>query len=193
MRMSRYFQVSDNVYVKGRWYVSSPVDGNGNDLRGAFRNCRQVDVVLPVHLPLSRHAKIGKPLDYSEIDCEIVPVVSARVADLLLRLAPKDIQIVAAIADGFPDQYFIVNVVTERRCIDEAASASIEKYTEDDRDTFPNLVGSYFYVGGLKIDKAKVEDAKVFRTWGWGSIIVAEEIKDAFEAAHVKGAMFKEV
>jgi len=189
----RYFQINDDVNIKGRWHVAHPVDVNGADLRGVFRMGASASGIGSVRLSHSRFAEPGKPVDYVEISGEIVPVVHIRVAEILQHLAPADVELIPATVDGFPGQYCIVNVVTERRCIDEAASGYIKKYTEEDRDVFPDKVGRYFRVSGLKIDKTRVQGAKVFRTWGWGALIVAEEIKNAFEAARVTGAKFVEV
>ena len=123
----------------------------------------------------------------------MIPIVRLRVAKLLERLAPGDVEFVPAVVDGFSEGFHILNVLTTVRCIDDTASAYTEKFTEADADLFPDKVGHYMRVSGLRIDKAKVQDAQVFRTWGWVTIIVAEEIKNAFEAAHITGAKFKEV
>jgi len=192
-RVRRYFKIDGDVYIEGRWYLVDPRDQNGADISVALGRGMPAKVAAPVRLSHSDAAPRGKPLDYTRITGDRVSVVNARVAEILKRLAPQDVEMVPAIVDGFSDQYFIVNVLTIRQCIDEAASRQIEKYTEEDRETFPDLVGTYSLVMGLKIDKSKVQGAKMFWTWGWGALIVAEEIKSAFEAAHVKGAKFVEV
>jgi len=193
MAAERYFDMQDDVYVEGRWYLVDPRDANGVALRGMFFKGQPSQVIGPVQLDRSRFAERGKPVDYSEISDQTVPVVHVRVAELFQRLAPEDVQIVPVTVEGAPDQYCIVNVVTVRRCIDEAASREIRKFTEKDRDVFPDRIGEYKRVSELKIDKSKVENAKIFRTWGWVAIIVAEEIKNALEAAHVVGVKFVEV
>jgi hypothetical protein len=46
----------------------------------------------------------------------------------------------------------------------------------------------------MRIDKAKVGNAKVFRPEGWsGTLIVSEEIKDALEHMGATGTRFEEV
>jgi len=185
---ARYFQMRDDVHIERRWYLDTSAEASGMFSRGM-----PVGMVDPVPLTHSDAVEPGNPVDYIELSSETVPVVHRRVAQLFQHLAPNDVQLVPATVEGLPEQYFIVNVLKERRCIDEAACLYVSKYTEADRSVFPDLVGSYFRVSGLKIDKSKVEDARVFRTWGWVAIIVAEEIKIAFEAAHVKGAKFVEV
>ncbi len=56
------------------------------------------------------------------------------------------------------------------------------------------MVGQYFSVRDLRIDKAKVGNAKVFRLEGWtGPLIVSGEIKDALERMGATGTRFEEV
>jgi len=189
----RYFSMRDNVYIEGRWHLVDPTDKDGASLRGVFRSGKPASAATPIKLHHSKFAERGVPVDYVEIDNEIVPVVHVRVAEILANLAPGDVEVFPVVIDEASGQYCIVNVITVRRCIDEAASAYISKYAEEDRDVFPDKVGSYFRVSGLKIDKSQVQGARVFRTWGWGAIIVAEEIKIALETAHVTGVKFVEV
>jgi len=188
----RYFDMYDDVYVKGRWHLVGPMDEDGVDLKGLFRRGEPATVVTPVRVEHSDAAERGRPLDYSLISGAI-PLVRLRVAKLLGRLAPGDVEFVPARVDGFSEEFYVVNVLTTKRCIDEAASAYTEKFTEEDADLFPDKVGQYTIVNRLKIDKSRVGDAKVFRTWGWVTIIVAEEIKTALEAEHVTGVKFVEV
>ena len=58
----------------------------------------------------------------------------------------------------------------------------------------PDKVGQYIAVDHLRIDKRKVGNAKVFRPEGWWTtLIVSEEIKDAFERMGATGTRFEEV
>jgi len=189
----RYFELVGDVYVEGRWYLVDPTDQNGTDVSIVLGRGTPAKVAAPVRLSHSDAAPRGKPLDYTRITGDRVPVVNNRVADILKRLASQDVEMVPATVDGFSEQYFVVNVLTVIRCIDEAASDQAEKFAEEHREIFPDKMGSYFLVMGLKIDKTKVQNAKVFWTWGWGALIVDEDIKNAFEAARVTGAKFVEV
>jgi hypothetical protein len=56
------------------------------------------------------------------------------------------------------------------------------------------MVGQYYAVDDLHIDKAKVGKARVFRPEGWEvALIVAEDIKEALERMGATGARFEEV
>jgi len=189
----RHFEIMTDVYVEGRWYLVDPTDQNGVDVSNVFWRGTPARVAAPIRLGHSDAVPRGKPIDYTVVSGDYMPVVHPRVVEIFERLAPRDVEFVPATVDGFPDPYFIVNVLTVRRCVDEAACGRVAKYTEEDRKLFADRIGEYRSVRGLKIDKTQVQDAKVFLVWGWYALIVAEEIKDAFEAAHVTGAKFVEV
>jgi hypothetical protein len=56
------------------------------------------------------------------------------------------------------------------------------------------MVGQYASVRDLRIDRAKVGDAKVLRPEGWDvTLVVSEDIKDALERIGATGAKFEEV
>jgi len=193
MAPKRYFEITDDVYIKGRWHLVRPTDQTGAEVCDTLHQGTSARVAAPIRLWHSDAAERGQPLDYTRITGGFAPVVTSRVAEILERLAPHDFELVPAAVDGFSEPYFIVNVLKVRRCIDERASRKVDKYAESDREVFPDKVGSYFLVMGLKLDKSKIQGAKVFWTWGWNALIVVEEIKSAFEAAHVTGAKFVEV
>jgi len=191
---SRYFEIYDDVYIEGRWHLINPVDQYGIDVRAVFKRETPAKVAAPIKLGHSNAVARGTiPLDYTVISGDRVPVASRRVADILEDLAPEDVELIPAEPDGFSEPYFIVNVLKARQCIDEAACEEIEKFTEKDRELFPDKIGRYRRVWGLKIDKSKVQNSKVFWTWGWGALIVDEDIKNAFEVERVNGVKFVEV
>ena len=105
---------------------------------------------------------------------------------------PNDVQLFPVDVQGQAETYFLMNVARTVRCIDNKASKEVQLYTlEDGR---PDRVGEYRSVIGLRIDKAKVGDARVFRPWGWPPpIIVDGEIKEALERSGISGGRFDEV
>jgi hypothetical protein len=132
----------------------------------------------------------GTPLDYTEAGI-MIPVVHVRVASMFAELAPDDVQLIPVDVEGQPDQYLILVATRLIRCIDEQASR-IELWTHE--DGVPHMVGQYSSVRDLRIDKAKVGDAKVLRLEGWpGPLIISEEIKNALEHLGATGTRFEEV
>src|SRR4051794_26963381 len=142
--LARYFEIDGDVHIEGRWHLVDPIDQNGADVSAVFRRGLPAKVAAPVRLSHSDAVERGNPLDYTRITGDRVPVVRARVAKILERLAPRDVELVPAAVDELSEHVFIVNVLTVRRCIDEAASDQVEKYTEEDREIFPDKVGQYF-------------------------------------------------
>lgn len=188
--MARYFDLSEDVYLPGRWSLGHPLDASGRQLEDPwqFRVGAPAQHKERVTIPVD-HA--GKPADFSHAAFSI-PIVHARVASIFAALAPRAVELIPVSIDSQPEPYFILNAVHALKCIDDAASEEVQYWAEE--DGLPDKVGTYFSVAGMRIDPAKTEDAKVFRTWGWTiALIVSEDIKLALERANVTGTLFREV
>lgn len=108
------------------------------------------------------------------------------------ELATGDVQLFPVEVQGRAESYCLLNVTRELRCIDEAACEEVQFYTPEDGR--PERVGEYRSVAGLRIDKSKAGDARVFRLWGWQPpIIVDGELKERLETTGISGARFDEV
>jgi len=187
--MKRYFDLFDDVYVPGRWELGAPVDDKGQKLWAwIFSEGKLAEIKGYLRVPLYCP---GKPLDFS-IAGAAVPVVRTNVAALLAAMAPGDVQLIPVEVDSQPEPYFLMNVTRIVKCIDEQASTEVQHWTAEDGE--PERVGEYRAVHGMRIDPAKVGDAKVFRPWGWTvTLIVSEDIKEALEREGVTGVTFQEV
>ncbi|WP_224249641.1 imm11 family protein [Hyalangium gracile] len=184
----RFFELHDDLYVRGRWHLKNPTDGKGRKLDDwDFR------LGTPVHVEGRLKIRIeqeGKPLDFSETNSRI-PVVHVRVATAFLELAPDDVQLIPVDIERQPEQYLVLVATRLIRCIDEKTS-KVQFWQPE--DGLPEKVGQYYAVDHMRVDKAKIGDARVFRPDGWpGSLIVSEEIKDALERMGATGAKFEEV
>jgi hypothetical protein len=186
----RYFDLSDDVHLVGRWHLGTPINAAGQE-HGSwlFMRGEPAQVQGRLRVPLYRP---GKPLDFSLADAGAIPVVHAKVASLLKELAPEDVQLFPVEIDGHPDHFCLVNVTRLVRCIDDEASKEVEYWTPEDGR--PEKTGKYRAVAGMRIDPSKVGDAKIFRPWGWTiALIVSEEIKEALEHIGATGTKFKQV
>lgn len=186
----RYFDLSDDVELPGRWHLRSPTDIQGRELDDPWIFKKGCPIPDPGRLkvPISRP---GKPVDFS-ISGLGIPIVHVKVASLLTELAPDDVQSFPVEIEGHPEQYCVLVATKLIRCIDEKASRYVEIWRPEDGR--PEKVGQYRDVRGLRIDKSKVGEAKVFRTWGWSiALIVSEDIKDALERSGATGMQFVEV
>jgi hypothetical protein len=186
----RFFKLTDDVYLSGRWELGHPLDHEGRKLDDPwqFRIGQRAVSVERIRIPIKIS---GKPFDYSHAAFSI-PVVHARVASLFTEVAPDDVQLIPVELDSQPAQHFILNATRLLKCIDDAACEEVRYWTSE--DGIPEKVGTYSSVSGMRIDTAKVEGAKVFRTWGWTvALVVSEELKEALERAGITGAKFTDV
>ena len=184
----RFFKLADDVYVPHRWHLDTPTDSHGQQV-----DDRQFLYGTPVNIEDRLRFPVeiaGKPLDFTQAGIG-VPVVHVRVASMFAKLAPDDVQLIPVDVEGQPDQYLILVATRLIRCIDEQASR-IQLWTHE--NGIPDMVGKYFSVRDMRIDKATVGSAQVFRCEGWmGPLIVSGEIKDALERMGATGTRFKEV
>ncbi len=188
--VTRYFRLSEDAYLPGRWELGTPRDSRAREFGSrVFLRAGPTHVECALRVPIEQS---GTPLDVSFADIGTVPVVSERVATLLSQCAPDDVQLFPVGVETLSESYFIVNVVRLVKCIDDEASGEVRYWTE--QDGLPAKVGQYSSVSGMRIDPSKVGDARIFRTWGWQvALIVSEDIKDALTLAGITGVRFTDV
>lgn len=187
----RLFSLDFDVYVPGRWYLREPTNLEGQEIADiwAFVDGRPVDAPGLLRVPFSRP---GRPLDFDKTTVGGTPIVSTRVASVFREMAPGDVQLFPVEVERQTEPYYLLNVARTVRCIDDAACEEVQLFTEEDDE--PDRLGEYRSVSGLRIDKAKVGDARVFRLWGYHiPIIVDGELKEALERAGITGGRFEEV
>jgi hypothetical protein len=186
--LKRFFKLADDVYVPHRWHLDTPRDRQGRQVDDG-----QFSLGMPVHITDRLRIPVeisGTSLDYTEANVGL-PVVHVRVASMFTELAPDDVQLLPVDVEGQPDQYLILVATRLIRCIDEKASR-IRLWTHE--NGIPSMVGRYASVRDMRIEKAKVGSAQVFRCEGWTSpLIVSGEIKDALERMGATGTRFEEV
>jgi hypothetical protein len=185
----RFFELSDDVHVPHRWHLKNPADRQGCELDNPwqFTDGRALHFEERLKVPIE-HA--GRPLDFTLAGLSI-PVVHINVASVFTELAPGDVQLIPVDIDGQPDQYLILVAIRLIQCIDEQASR-IRLWTH--QDGVPHKVGQYKSVRGMRIDKQRVGNARVFRPEGWDvDLIVSHDIKEALERLGATGVRFEEV
>lgn len=188
---TRYFDLSDDMRIPGRWVLhQADVDDRGRRVGPwQFGEGRAMNLegkpILGVSLP-------GVPLDFSLTELA-APVVTQRVVALFERLGlQKEVQFVPAHVEGHVSPYFILNTLQTIRCIDEARCEEVRLWEPWHGE--PEKTGQYRNVAGLKIDPTKVGSANIFRPWGWTVVlVVSERVKLAMEEEGITGARFTEV
>jgi hypothetical protein len=203
---TRFFQLVDNLGIKGRWHLNGLADSKGRELDSRdFRYGLPVELgppmkvslynqelVVDVHGPLRVTLQYkGKPLDFTFAGDEM-PVVTTKVADLIAKFASSDIQRIPVQVASREEHYEIINVVSRIDCIDVKRSEIDEWWTEE--DDRPDKIGKPRMIYKLVIDPGRVGNSNIFRPEGWEvATIVSEVIKDAFERAEVTGVRFSAV
>jgi uncharacterized membrane protein len=187
----RFFDLNIDVYVPGRWYLAEPRNRDGQQIEDIwqFIDGKRVGDPGPLLIPIF---KPGRPIDIEFAGAGQTPIVSARVASVFREMAPNDVQLFPVDIEGTTEPYYLLNVARTVRCIDDPACGEVRLWTPENRQ--PEKVGRYRVVSGLRIDKSKVSEERVFRLWGWSSpIIIDEEIKEVLERTGSVGGRFDEV
>ncbi|RKH47608.1 hypothetical protein D7X12_02380 [Corallococcus sicarius] len=186
----RYFDLSDDMTIPGRWVLGTPTDAQGREVDDPwmFYRGQQLPDLGRLKLPMDVP---GRALDFSQA-AFAAPVVHARVASALTELAPEEVQTLPVEIEGHPEPFFILVATQLIQCIDERASRHVRKWTPEDGR--PEKLGKYRDVRGMRIDPAQVGDAKIFRPRGWAiALIVRDDIKEALEHMGATGTEFEEV
>ncbi|RKH13905.1 hypothetical protein D7V77_40265 [Corallococcus sp. CA041A] len=187
----RFYDLHDDFRAPGRWEPGDPLDPEDKEVGDMwmFTAGRPVNPHGPLHISNEQKAA---PLDFSLAGASLTPVVHPRVAAVLARLAPEDVQLIPVHIEGQMEPYFLVVATRLIRCVDEAACLEVHHYGPG--DGVPSRVGQYRSVRGLRIDPDQVGRARVFRPWGWPvTLVVSEAVKEALEKEGITGACFTPV
>ncbi|NPC52290.1 hypothetical protein D7X99_38085 [Corallococcus sp. AB032C] len=187
---ARFFELTEDVQ-EGIWVLEVP----WNELRQEeedpwmFTKGSRVHVEGHLTVPIGDP---GRPHDFCRIPFGLTPIVHIKLANVLLEHAADDVQLIPVTIPKHPDQYALLVATKLIRCIDEKASTAVRHW--EAQHGRPEKLGQYRSVYGMRIDKAKVGDAKIFRPWGWNvSLIVSEDLKTALERTGATGMYFTEV
>src|SRR5690242_1587201 len=127
----RFFRLSIDAEVPGRWYLSEPINLKGGEIDDIwqFSDGRPVEVREQLRIPVYRP---GRPLDFTTAGVGLAPIVSERVASMLREMAVSDVQLFPVEVEGQREPYHLVNVVRTVRCIDDKACKEVQLYTAKD-------------------------------------------------------------
>lgn len=187
--MGRFFDLTDNMRIRGRWHLRAPRDEQGMEVNPwQFFESRRLEPQGVIRFPVK---PTGQVLEFT-LDSFATPVVHERVVQLFERLGIQDVQFIPVQVEGHDGPYFILNTLRTIRCIDDARCREVEYWKPEDGR--PDKEGKYRVVSGMRIDPTKVGDARIFRAWGWTvPLIVSEDLKEAMEEEAITGTKFEEV
>lgn len=177
----KFYRLFDDMSSSNRWYLDAPVGRGGEWLGTALSRAERYEGPLPLRVPVYQ---AGPPLELTDAT-DAVLVVNGRVAKLIETVAPHDVQLVPVEVEGTSDPHFVVNMLYEPDCIDEHRSADARRYTAE--DGYPDRIGQFKAVGGMKINPSRVGGLHIFRPRGWEVVvIVSDTLAEALRAAGVR-------
>jgi hypothetical protein len=187
MQKNFYRLVADPAAVS-RWYLKSPVDRDGVEIDPRiFRVGSQVDVQIPLVLPLRRQ---GKEVDFNFCDFDMV-VTPRELNEAIEALVGGAVQRIPISISGAAGNYEILNVRGLVSCIDEARSDFLKWTQVDGR---PEKTGQYRMFARLRISPQRATGHHIFRLAEWPiALVVSEEMKKLFEFREVSGVAYERI
>lgn len=175
---TRYYRLTDDLARPNRWYLQSPMDGQGNALDPRlFMAGKPRDVAGPLRIARRR---AGDPMSFTLADFDM-PVVSAALGAEIERLAPNEVQRIPLRVDGNDDDFEILNVVRLVDALDHHRSKVTYWGPDDGR---PDRIGMPKMVIDLAVDPERVGSAAIFRLENWRiALIVSDAVADVL-ASH---------
>ncbi|KQV52726.1 hypothetical protein ASC95_07855 [Pelomonas sp. Root1217] len=141
--------------------MASPTTGHGEEVDPRlFTQGKRVDIAGDLYLSKRRE---GKPLDFTLADFDM-PVVSDRLAALLLQHAKDEIQLVPVSVHGEPSTYQILNVCAAVPCIAEPETVVTRWGPDDGR---PDKIGQLRMVMSPVMSADQHGGQAIFRAEGW--------------------------
>lgn len=179
--MTRFFRLQDDKTTDQRWYLSGPVGPKGEWLDDALTRGQPYTGPMPLQVRVTRP---GPPLELT-LTTETIPIVNARVADILREAASADLQLLEVSVPSVEEPFYAVNVLSLPSCVDEQASAPVVWWEE--KDARPEMLGQLKRLGELRIDPGRAGPHHVLRPREWPvAIVVSQRIADALQRAKVR-------
>jgi hypothetical protein len=176
------------------WHLRIMRDARGGDGAGyRWRDltwARHVDVAPPLEITI---AKRGIERDITLDIGAGAPILSTRAATVIRSLGFDDVELLPAVLEGRKDEYFVMNVLSVVKCVDEDRTQYVEKWTNDSYRA--DRTGEYKRLMGIVIHPSLATGRNLFRIWGSfaASIIVSRAMKEALEQNDVTGVRFRDV
>ncbi len=182
--MKKYYELDEDLYIKGRWHLRGPAEDQQRDERD-FRNGSLVNPRGPLHASIHT---AGKALDFTQTT-SVVPVLSARFANAIRPLVSGNAQLFPVQITGYSG-FEVLNPIHAVCCVDEARS-NILRFTESDGR--PDKIGHYLMIRKLLVDPNRIPDSlHVFRIKDWEiALIVSQDFVDTILPLNLLGPKLK--
>ena len=182
----KYFRLREHVeFPGGSWHLGKLYAQGGERLDSRIFNAGK-SVKLEYPLPLSLQIKRpGPSLDY---DCDSfgMPVVTHALGEALIKIVPDEIQLFPVEIIGAKGSYDILNITQTVDCLDETRTRGYHWTPE-----IGGRVRKYYMLADEHVDPERTNGHKLFRLKNWEVVVIcSQEVKDVFDALHIKGALF---
>lgn len=169
--MNRYFELDEDLYIKGRWYLDGPTDDDQRDER-EFTYGTALELRGPLLAPI--HTR-GMALDFT-LTLSQAPVLSKRFSDAIRSLVRGHAQLFPVCIEGYHG-FEVMNTTELVACIDESRSDFTKWTAESAR---PDRAGEYHYVRVLRLNTNQIPShLHAFRILHYtGPLIVSQAFVD---------------
>jgi len=184
----RYYEMVGSLDQEpDRWFLGEPTDTLGHEVDSrSFIAGVRVETPAPLRIQVYRD---GMPLDFTFAAFDM-PVVHRSLGELIERIAPGDVQRIAAHV-GDRGDFEILNMTRSIACVDESRTYIMRWGPRDGR---PDKIGEYRMIDDLHIRPESAGSAPIFRILGWEiDLICSEALKQQIEARRLTGLKFRPV
>ena len=182
-----YFMWTFSPTILNGWFLDEPCLANGDVVDPwTFNKCDVYKFDGEV-LSVAKYQE-GNQVEVSFGAFDLL-YANTTIASTISKISTNDVQLVPVKVDSATEEFFLVNVLTEIKCIDEIRS-ELTKW-EAGNISRPDKIGQYRSFVKLYIDPATAEGHHIFRPWGWhGALIVSEVLKHEIERIGVADTIF---
>lgn len=141
-----------------------------------------------------------EPTDFPLAD-HLLPLHSPRLKDLIAREGLLgDVQYLPLRLRGrqaglIVEGYCVANYLCVLDCLDRGRS-QYETWTKDNLlfwEKRESMLGTFRDIYKCVLDRSQIAANRLFRLWGWSTVLVREDVKAAIESAGITGCIFREV
>lgn len=183
----KYYIWTFSGKTQDSWFLSEPVTQAGKRINGwDFRRCKRYELENEKLTVTIKHEGKHSGMSFGSFG---IPFVSMEIGRILLKYEEAGVQLIPVTVEPLGDPMFILNILTEKMCVDESRSV-FTKWSENDSPS-PEKVGHYRSFLNLFVDVQKTGNVNIFRPWGWnGEVVISDALKSELEMGDIGDTIF---
>lgn len=163
----KYYKLLDDIDFPKRWYLDE-IQGVDN-----WIFTRPGSLIPQDRFTINMDPK-GKEMHFCTTDAFAVPIVSAKLKDILVDVPGLDFYPVEILGMKTVLKYYIMHIRNACECVDEKSSI-FEKYKEND-PVRPDKAGQYSGFVKLAVDTTKSYPSSLFRVKNANLMMIIDEL-----------------